>query len=135
MVSIIVSVLLVEDNAADERMAQEIIDATKLDVSLTIARDGIQALSAIKEICAKKSSPTILLLDLNFPYGDGFQVLEFIRRFQCCDKIRKIVLTGSSRLEDKIRAEELGADEYFFKPMCADDLVSLVESLRSIFRR
>ncbi len=126
-----VSILLVEDNAADARIAQEIINQTRYKVSLTIARDGLEALSAVKEICSKKP-PTILLLDLRFPYGDGFQLLKFIRRSQCCDRIKKIVLTGSSNPEDKARAEELGADEYFLKPTSSNDFESLVESLSSI---
>ncbi len=127
-----VNVLLVEDSLADARIAKEIIGETKCEVSLTIARDGLQAASAIKEICLKKSVPTVLLLDLRFPHGDGFQILDLINRSSCSNKIKKVVLTGSQRPEDRTKAEKLGADAYFNKPTTPNEIDQLVGALRSI---
>ncbi len=84
MVSIAVSLLLVEDTPADARIAQEIIYETKCEISLVIARDGLQALSAVKEIFARRT-PIVLFFDLRFPHGDGFQALEFIEQYQCTE--------------------------------------------------
>lgn len=73
--------------------------------------------------------PTLLLLDLEMPYQDGFEVLKWISQRPELRTLRVVVLSGSGREEDITRAYGLGANSYLVKPM---DFPKFVEAIRAI---
>lgn len=89
--------------------------------SVRIAPDGEEA---VKEI--EKQAPDILILDIHMPKMDGFQVLE---RFPKANrKFPIILLTNFDQADFKIKAGQLGADDYFVKKdMTIRSLVEMVE--------
>ena len=75
--------------------------------------------------------PTAVLLDLNMPKKNGFEVLAWIRKQPSLKRLRVYVLSASSRLEDIERAYDLGANSYLVKPGNLEQLLHLVNTLKT----
>ena len=73
--------------------------------------------------------PDLILLDLNLPDGDGFQLCKEIN---LNNYIPIIILTAKSDIVDKVLGLELGADDYITKPFHIKEVISRI---RAIFRR
>ncbi len=68
--------------------------------------------------CAKNGSAIdLLLLDINMPEMDGFELLEHLRSEEALRDIPVVVCTGSDYDKDMLRAESLGAAGYLVKPL------------------
>jgi DNA-binding NarL/FixJ family response regulator len=86
--------------------------------------DGVTAVEAFTE-----SVPDIVLLDLNLPKKDGFQILEFLR--QHAPETQVVILTSynDSILADKAR--KAGANAYLLKDTSGEDLIAALQNLNS----
>ena len=69
-----------------------------------------------------KSNPDILLLDLDMPEVDGFEVLERVRRLDDYQYLPVIILTASENPANKLSALELGATDFLSKPVDPSEL-------------
>jgi len=87
------------------------------------AEDAATALSAYA-----KERPDVVVLDLGLPGKDGFSVIQDIRK-QALTPI--VVLSARDDVEGKVRALELGADDYVTKPF---DMIELLARLRAAMR-
>jgi two-component system KDP operon response regulator KdpE len=87
------------------------------------AGDAASALTSVA-----KSKPDIILLDLGLPDGDGFAVIEAIRKGALTPII---VLSARGDVEGKVKALELGADDYVTKPF---DMTELLARLKAALR-
>jgi CheY-like chemotaxis protein len=74
--------------------------------------------------------PSVVLLDLNLPLISGFEVLKWLRQQPEFRDVSVVVFSSSTREEDKVRAKELGADEYVEKPKSALLFRRVVQMLR-----
>jgi two-component system KDP operon response regulator KdpE len=88
------------------------------------ARDGEEALEK-----AALEQPQVILLDLAMPKLDGFEVLKRLREWS---DSQVIVLSAHGGDQEKVRALDLGADDYITKPFSMDELLARV---RLAFRR
>jgi CheY-like chemotaxis protein len=80
---------------------------------------------------ARYPLPCLLLLDLKMPIMGGFDVLEWLRqRPELSRSLPVVVLTSSDQEEDATRSFELGARDYFVKPVTFKALLSLVLKLK-----
>ncbi len=77
----------------------------------------------------KSEHPDLIILDIMMPNMDGF---ETCRRIRQTSTVPVIMLTALNEDEDKIRALDLGADDYLTKPFSVDVLMAHV---RAVFRR
>ena len=75
---------------------------------------------------ALQTDYALILLDVNLPTMDGWEVLELIRRRK---QTRVIMLTAHGRLEEKVRGLELGADDYLVKPFQFPELLARIHTL------
>ncbi len=116
-------ILLVEDNEADVWLFKEAFLALEIEHDLEIAEDGAQAIERLEEV-ETFGSPDLILVDLNMPKVDGFQVLSFIRSTPRLCFIPVIILSSSRDERDVRRAHELGANSYVCKS--TDDFSDLV---------
>ncbi len=73
-----------------------------------------------------KTNPDILLLDLDMPVIDGFQVLEKVRKLDDYQYLPVIILTASENPENKLQALELGATDFLSKPVDPEQLLTTV---------
>jgi two-component system, chemotaxis family, response regulator Rcp1 len=110
-------VLLVEDNAADVMVVEEILQQQSVRFEITVARDGQQAIQLLQGLDANTSLERfdIALLDLNLPKHTGHEVLAVLRKTKRSGDIPVIIVTSSRSPSDIKRARELGATEYFEK--------------------
>ena len=69
--------------------------------------------------------PSLVLLDVNLPRADGFEVLRCLRSSTKCGSIPVIVTTSSAALADRTTATRLRADAYFQKPPSFDAFLKL----------
>ena len=112
--------------AEDDPMVLELI-TTRLELAgfqTFSARNGSEALSRIIHV-----RPDGLVLDINMPILDGFQVLERIRTGNANHRPPTLVLTARNRPEDVKRAIELGARDFISKPFKDDQLIARVTRL------
>ena len=76
-------------------------------------------------------TPTVLLLDLNMPKIDGFEVLESIRSNPETHSLPVVILTTSNEEADVRRAYELGANSFVRKPVDSTEFAEVVTQLKS----
>ena len=94
------------------------------DCRVTIAADGEEALRRFEE-----EPPDLVVLDVSMPPPDG---LEVCRRIREASRVPILMLTARDSTLDKVRALDLGADDYLTKPF---DHLELLARLRALVRR
>ena len=73
--------------------------------------------------------PTVMLLDLNMPKKNGFEVLAWVRAQPVLKRLAIIILTASMRAEDVERAFDLGATAFLVKPLGLEELTAMLRCL------
>jgi chemotaxis family two-component system response regulator Rcp1 len=126
-----IHILLVEDNAADVRLTKEALHEGKVRNSLTIARDGAEAMRILRREGehADAARPDLVLLDLNLPRKDGREVLAEIKADEELKRIPVVVLTTSSAEVDILNSYSLHANCYITKPVDLEQFVNVVRSI------
>jgi diguanylate cyclase (GGDEF)-like protein len=119
--------LLVADDEAD---AREILgEALGDEYDVITAGDGQEAVDL-----ARSQRPDLLLLDLNMPRLDGFEVLEQLRADPSTTDIPVILVTARSDDAGKVRALDQGAVDYLQKPFSERELRARVERTLRLLR-
>lgn len=93
-------ILLVDDDAATNFLAELAFRNLNIANEIQVASDGLMASLLIKE----NSCPDIIFLDIRMPRMDGFDFLENLTRMDLCKNVKIVMLTSSTRLEDKKKA-------------------------------
>lgn len=125
------NILLVEDNIADAKLTALTIQENFPDVELTVASDGIEASEYLKLVDADLSSnrPDLILLDINLPKKNGFEVLSELKASENLKRIPVIMLSSSSAEEDISRAYGLYANCYIAKPLGLNNFMQIIKSI------
>jgi DNA-binding response OmpR family regulator len=110
-------------------LVKEAIAAHGLDADLNVIDDGEHAIDLIKRMDSEDGAwvPDLVLLDINLPRTDGFDVLQQIRVSKSCAKVPVIVMTSSAAPVDQSQSAVLGATAYFQKPSGYDDFLKIGE--------
>jgi CheY-like chemotaxis protein len=121
-------ILLVEKNEYDIEFILEAFGVFDLADKITVVRDGGEALDYLLEDRRNLGSnchrqPKLILLELNLPKVDGFEVLKRIRADEKTKTIPVIVFTSSTEDKDKMESYRLGANLYVIKPASHDEFV------------
>ena len=114
------TILLVEDNPADEALTLRALKKSGLASKVIVARDGAEALhhlfgSEARE--ARRKLPDLILLDLKLPKLGGHEVLKRIRADVRTQVIPVVILTTSREDEDRLEGYRVGANSYVRKPV------------------
>jgi CheY-like chemotaxis protein len=114
-----IEILLAEDNEDDVLMIREAFDEANLAKIIEVVSDGEQALRYLRREQPYHHSrpPGLLLLDINMPKKDGFEVLEEVKADARLRHLPVIMLTTSHREEDVVRSYSRGACSYVTKPI------------------
>ena len=111
-------ILVVDDDPAiRESLSKELRAA---GYSTLTANDGIEGLSAIQS-----RGPDLILTDLAMPRSDGFELIAAVRAFS---RVPMIVLSVRGADPDKVRALDLGADDFVTKPFSVTELLARVRA-------
>ena len=107
-----VHLLLVEDNPGDIRLAQEALREARFQNTMDVVGDGEQALAYLRreEPYGGCRAPDILLLDMNLPRMDGFEVLEEIGRDPDLRGLPVVVLAAGRVDEELMKKHKIPAD-------------------------
>ncbi len=118
------SVLVIDDSPDVHRLLRARLRTE--DLEIVSAASGPEGLAT-----AKAKAPSIILLDLDMPGTDGFEVLRQLKEDKTVIDIPVIILSGLQSSQDKVTAFDLGAVDYITKPF---DLTELRVRVRSALR-
>jgi DNA-binding response OmpR family regulator len=115
-------VLLADDDPALRRLIGTTLGTEDFD--LLQAVDGEEALRI-----ARQEHPELVLLDVNMPKLDGFEVCRHLKTEPETSGIKVVMLTARATEVDRARGREAGADDYFIKPFSPVQLLNKVYAL------
>jgi len=116
------SVLAVDDDATTTAIVRAVL--TRSGMTCHIATDGRQALQS-----ARALKPSAIVLDVNMPFIDGFEVLSTLRNDPETAAIPIVMLTSVQQESDIVRGFGLGADDYVVKPFNPMELLARIKRL------
>ena len=131
------TVLYAEDDDNDVHLFEIALKYSGLPWSLQVVRDGRVAMDylagngpfADREIYPL---PSLVLLDLNMPQFDGFEVLQWLRNQPELRSLPVVIYSASGILGDQVKARALGANDFIVK---SGDFQALQELLHDLQRR
>jgi CheY-like chemotaxis protein len=120
-------VLVVEDNDDDVVLLREAFDEVDAVEVLHVARDGDEALAFLRREGDHHAAvrPELVLLDINMPRRNGFEVLAALKSDPVLRAIPVVMLTTSRREDDVREAYGQGASSYIPKPVDYDHLQTI----------
>jgi two-component system response regulator len=124
------AVLYVEDDDAAFLLVQITIEEAGLPVELHRASDGEKALAFLQRAGPYRDAPRpeLILLDLNTPKKNGFEVLREIKASESLHSIPVIIFSSSSLAADRNTSFALGAEDFVTKPNSLDLFIEAVKS-------
>jgi len=132
-----INILLVEDNLGDVRLTREALADSGLHPELHVVSDGEKALEYL--LVAKPDSdhpmPDLILLDLNLPRMNGYEVLERIKHEPDWRSIPVVVLSTSDSEDDIKSCYEAHANCYITKPANYAPFLDAVSSIEEFWLR
>lgn len=121
-------ILIVDDEPRNVKILQIHLNARGYTVCT--ATNGLEALETVE-----KEMPDLILLDINMPKMDGFEVVERIRANETTEFIPIVMITAlRDTRENRIKAIEAGADDFIEKPFDSLEVLARVSSLLRIKR-
>lgn len=129
-------VLLAEDSEHEVRAVRRVWDRLCVESKMRVVQDGQECLDYLHRR-GKYSDPAtcprprLLLLDLNMPKVDGFEVLTQLKSDPDLKFLPVVVLSSSSLETDVERSYDLGAAAYLVKPPHLDDLSEVIGKLHA----
>jgi len=115
-------VLVVDDSPSVRRVVTNMLKANGWETQS--ARDGIEALEMIA-----RQPPTAILLDIEMPRMDGYELIATVRSQEQDRHLPLIVLTSRAAAKHKQRAVQLGASAYIIKPYQDEELLTILADL------
>lgn len=130
------TVLLVEDDSADQEIILRVVQESGFAANVDIVASGNEAIEYLfKKVGQNRSVgegfPDLIFLDLNLPGMSGFEILQRLKDEPEVKDIPVIVLSTSNAEEDINKSYSLGASSYVTKPA---SLQGFVEAMRQIER-
>ena len=122
-------ILLVDDDLSDIHLVEEAFKSVTVAYHINVATDGIEALAFLRKEGKYKNSPEphLVLLDLNMPRKNGYEVLKEVKEDINLKHIPIIILSTSSR--EVMEAYTSHANSYLKKPINYDVLVDMIKSI------
>ncbi len=122
----LIKILVVEDSATDRLIIKNMLS----EYTVLTACDGVEAMRMLEE----HEGINIMIVDLNMPSMDGFQVLEALKKDERYQDVRIIILTNYDELDNEIRGLKLGAIDYIRKPIHMYSLKARIDVHAALLR-
>jgi chemosensory pili system protein ChpA (sensor histidine kinase/response regulator) len=119
------TIMVVDDSVTMRRVAERLLSRNGYRV--VTAKDGLDAIAMLQT-----ETPATVLLDIEMPRADGFEVAAFIRNNARIARVPIIMITSRSGEKHRERARSLGVDRYLIKPYQEDQLLAEVKDVRRV---
>jgi len=116
-------ILIVEDSPTMRQLLAFALKRLK-DIDIVEAQDGMDGLRKVSS-----DHFDLALIDINMPVMDGLKLISLIRGDESLRQMPIIVITTEGAKEDRERAIALGANEYLTKPIQANKVLRIAQSL------
>lgn len=128
-----VNILLVEDEPGHARLIEKNLRRANLTNTIVVLKDGQQALDYLfgtgDADNFRHYSSLLILLDLNLPVLDGYQVLQHLKEDERTKHIPIIILTTTDDAREVSKCYELGCNIYITKPVEYDQFSEAIRKL------
>ncbi len=115
-------VMVVDDSVTVRKVTSRLLERQGMDVIL--AKDGVEAVAMLQE-----RRPDIMLLDIEMPRMDGFEVARQIRHDERLSNLPIVMISSRTGAKHQERAEELGVNRFLGKPFQENELLATIEEL------
>ena len=115
-------VMVVDDSVTVRKVTSRLLERQGMEVLL--AKDGVEAVAQLQE-----RRPDVMLLDIEMPRMDGFEVAQQVRRDDRFGRLPIIMISSRSGAKHRERARELGVDKFLGKPFQESELLASIREL------
>lgn len=115
-------VMVVDDSVTVRKVTSRLLERQGMDV--IVAKDGVEAIALLQE-----RRPDIMLLDIEMPRMDGFEVARQVRHDSRLAKLPIIMITSRTGSKHKERAVALGVNRFLGKPFQESELLANIDEL------
>lgn len=128
-------ILLVEDSPGDIRLTVEALKESRITNNLHIVNDGAEAIDFLLKTgeYANSPKPDLILLDLNLPKINGFEVLKKIKEDETLKVIPVVVLTTSQSEIDILQSYQLHVNCFVSKPIEFDEFFNVIRTIEDFW--
>jgi CheY-like chemotaxis protein len=127
------AILLVDNNESDVTSFERSLKKLSLVYDLFVAQNGKDALTILND-SVLSLEPDVVILDLNVPKMNGIEFLKVLRTESKFKDLKVFIMTTSSELADRSKAEELGISGYIIKPLSYTGNTKRNESMDSFIQ-
>lgn len=120
------TILLIDDSSFNVKLLKDLLEK---DYNIIYANDGSQGFEI-----AKAKQPSLILLDIEMPGLNGFQIMEMLQETPETQQIPVIFLTGVDDTATEEKAFFCGAVDYIRKPFCGNVVCARVRTQINMFR-
>lgn len=126
-------ILIAEDNPGDVKLIEIALREQSIETEITTCSDGYVFLELIEGLASSAEShlPDLVLLDLNLPKKDGFEVLEMLKKDERFAHIPVVIFSSSREPKDVARIYSLGGSAYINKSL---DFSEFSNSIQEVVR-
>ena len=118
-------IMIVDDSVTVRKVTSRLLERQGYDV--VTAKDGVDAIEQLESV-----KPDLMLLDIEMPRMDGFEVTNLVRHHEVHHDLPIIMITSRTGEKHRERAFSLGASHYMGKPFQEAELLSNVEHLLEV---
>ncbi len=130
-----VNILLVEDNEGDIILTTEAFKDMQLENTISVVRDGEEALRFLKKQSEHSAAitPQLILMDINLPGMDGKELLETIKKDPELKEIPVVMLTSSAADADISECYDKHVNWYITKPIDFDKYTKVMHEIEAFY--
>ncbi len=120
-------VMVVDDSVTVRKVASRLLERNGMDV--IVAKDGVEAMTKLQDVI-----PDIMLLDIEMPRMDGFELASFMRNDDDLKEVPIVMITSRTGDKHRDRALEIGVNRFMGKPFQEGDLLDAIAELTNYER-
>jgi chemosensory pili system protein ChpA (sensor histidine kinase/response regulator) len=117
-----ITIMVVDDSITIRKVTERMLN--RYGIEVVLAKDGIDATNLLQE-----NIPDLMLLDIEMPRMDGFEVASYVRNDERLKNVPIIMITSRTGSKHKEKAMEIGVNQYLGKPFQEDDLVNNINNI------
>lgn len=115
-------ILYADDDADDQELMQEVMQATESGIEVIGVNNGIEVMDFLAKLSKGDLLPSMIVLDINMPVVGGYQALKMLKLNPAFSHIPVTIFSTTSLADEIKKARKFGAYEFITKPLYYRDL-------------